>query len=70
MADVEDEFDEEENEQEATGVFEPCSAMQCSECGGIVTTELNDLEHGKDNGDKEGETLYECPHCGSWNTAG
>ena len=47
------------------GRWEPCSALQCSECNGIVTTELNDLDHGDEN--EDGETEYECPHCGSEN---
>lgn len=51
-------------EKEVKGRWEPTSAMQCSRCNGIVSTELNDLEHGAGN---DGEEEYECPHCGSWN---
>jgi len=50
------------------GTWEPCSALQCSNCNGIVTTELNDLDHIEDEND--GEMTWECPHCGSWNKIG
>jgi DNA-directed RNA polymerase subunit RPC12/RpoP len=54
-----------EVELEKHGEWLPCSALQCSLCNGIVTTELNDLDHGEND---EGEMEYECPHCGSQNT--
>ena len=50
------------------GTWEPSLALQCSNCNGIVTTELNDLEHCEDEDD--GEMTFECPHCGSWNKIG
>jgi len=57
---------ETEAEKVINGVWEPCSAIQCSNCNGIVSTEVNDLEHGED--EEDGEMRYECPHCGAWNT--
>jgi DNA-directed RNA polymerase subunit RPC12/RpoP len=50
--------------EEKHGEWLPCSALQCSLCNGIVTTELGDLDHGEND---EGEMEYECPHCGAAN---
>ena len=56
--------DDDWDDEEAVGYFEPASAQQCSECGGLVCADLNEIKYGTDS---KGNTLYECPHCGAIN---
>lgn len=46
------------------GEFELCDARCCNICGNFVREDLDFLEYGKL---PDGEEVFECPFCGSWN---
>jgi hypothetical protein len=52
--------------EEDIGEFEWCEAKSCSVCGGFVRDDLDFIECGTA---PDGDEVFECPFCGSWNRA-